>query len=95
MGLRKLRSLAEIDPEAAEAPGAKRSDARIRDASAGSTFVLVVRIDVYLAGSGGMSEATARLIETETGREAARDVVWTTMAEGGAGTVFVNGFRTR
>jgi hypothetical protein len=95
MSLRRLRSLAEIDPKAVAAQAAKRQDALVREASAGSTFVLALRIEAYLSGAGGMSEATARLIETETGREAARDVVWTTMAEGGAGTVFVNGFRIR
>ncbi len=100
--LRSLRSLAELGSGLESLPpgglGAESPfDAKLLRACEGSGAVLIVELDVFNSGAGGMSEATARLLETSSGRELSRDVIWTTTAEGGAGTgtVFVNGVRIR
>ncbi|HET7838391.1 MAG TPA: hypothetical protein VFL04_01440 [Rectinemataceae bacterium] len=97
--LGRVLSLAELGPglgrPAAGLGSAGAFDAKLAAACGTAAAVLLVQAEVLVSGTGGMSEITARLLEAPTGRELSRDVIWTTKAEGGAGTVFVNGVRIR
>jgi hypothetical protein len=69
---------------------AGESAARAAATAAGATQYLILKT----GSSGAFSETVSRLMETASGRELSRDVIWRAGSEG-LETVFVNGLRVR
>ena len=87
-----LGSLAEL---AGGEAAATEHQIRALCAAKGGNLALIVRLESYEAGGGKISEVQTSLQDIDSGRELARDVVWTVVSSSGAESVFVNGARVK